>query len=206
MVYTRDLKSLAARLVGSSPTRGIFMKQFTDEQLVATYLQGEEVALAELLGRYLSPIFSFTRRQVGAEAADLTQEVFIRVWKNFRKFKQEKNFKVWLYTIAKNVCRDWWKQKKEIPFSTLETAEENLLENLPDPEPLPLEIFARAEAGAAARSALEKLPPAEREVLLLYYDGQFTLSEIAEILGESANTIKSRHRRALIKLREILLK
>jgi RNA polymerase sigma-70 factor (ECF subfamily) len=63
------------------------VKAYTDEQLIINYLKGDEEALEVLIKRYLKPIYSFTFRFIGSsqEAEDITQEVFVKVWRNFKK-------------------------------------------------------------------------------------------------------------------------
>lgn len=176
------------------------MKSYTDEQLVIDYLKGNTESLEILIKRYLKPIFSFTYRRVGnsQEAEDITQDVFVKVWRNLKKFDRNRSFKTWIFTIAKNTSIDWLKKKKAIPFSNFENEKgENSLINklayfiLPVKEPL-------------LGMAMEKLPSKYRTTLSLRYNDQFTFQEIAETLGESINTVKSKHRRGISLLRKLL--
>lgn len=176
------------------------MKTCADEQLVVNYLKGDEESLEILVKRYLKPIFSFTYQYVGnsQEAEDITQDVFIKIWRNLKKFDRNRSFKTWIFAIAKNTSIDWLKKKKAIPFSNFENEKgENLLINkladfiLPPKEPL-------------LETAIEKLPPKYRKTLSLRYNDQFTFREIAQTLGESINTVKSKHKRGISLLRKIL--
>jgi len=176
------------------------MQKQSDQQLIAAYFKGDEKSLETLIKRYLKPIFSFTYRYVGnyQEAEDITQDVFVKVWRNFKKFDQNKSFKTWIFTIAKNTSIDWLKKKKAVPFSNFENEKgENSLINkladfiLPPKEPL-------------LGMAMEKLPSKYRTTLSLRYNDQFTFREIAETLGESINTVKSKHRRGISLLRKLL--
>ncbi len=188
------------------------MQDHTDSQLITKYLAGDEESLEVLVKRYLKPIYSFVYRYIGSEqeAEDVTQEVFVKVWRNLKKFNQNKKFKTWIFSIAKNTSIDWLKKKKAIPFSNLENEEgENLLiETLADPSPLPNEneIFERVSIAETLNTAMNQLNPKYRMVLFLRYNDHFTFREIAESLGESLHTIKSRHRWALIQLRKLLPK
>lgn len=182
---------------------------YSDRQLVTNYLAGDEKSLEVLIKRYLKPIYSFVYRYVGngQEAEDITQEVFVKIWRNLKKFDQNKNFKTWIFSIAKNTSINWLRKKKAIPFSNFENEEgENMLaETLADPAPLPNEILEQAGIAKILNVAINKLNPKYRMVLFLYYNDHFTFREIAEILDEPINTIKSRHRRALILLKRLLL-
>jgi len=179
-----------------------------DENLVRRYLNGDEKSLETLIQRYLKPIYSFVYRFLGnrQDAEDVTQEVFIKVWRHLKKFKKNKSFRIWIFSIAKNTAIDYLKKKKIIPFSEFENefGENKLIETIPDPLLLANELLEKAEIREKINSALEKLSPSYRMVLFLYYNDRFNFREIAEIFGESINTIKSRHYRALLMLKKIL--
>ncbi|MFA6919366.1 MAG: sigma-70 family RNA polymerase sigma factor, partial [Patescibacteria group bacterium] len=95
------------------------MSEYLDEQLVQQYLSGDEKSLEVLIQKYLKPIYNFVYRYVGdmANAEDLTQEVFVKVWKNIKKFDRKKSFKTWIFCIAKNTAFDYLRKKKSIPLS-----------------------------------------------------------------------------------------
>jgi len=180
----------------------------SDQQLVSDYLSGDEKSLEVLFGRYLKPIYSFTYRYVGdgQDAEDVTQEAFVKVWRNLKKFDQQKSFKTWIFSIAKNTAIDFLKKKKATTFSEFENEEgENMItETLADPSPLPQELLEKAGVAQILNAAMEKLSPKYRMVLFLRYNDQFNFREIAESLGEPIHTITSRHRRALIQLKKLL--
>ncbi len=182
----------------------------SDQQLIADYFVGDEKSLEILIHRYLKPIYSFIYRHVGnGEAAeDITQEAFVQVWRNLKKFDRNKSFKTWIFHIAKNTSFDFLKKKKAIPFSEFENEEggNKLIETLVDPAPLPDDLFERAHVGKILHTAMSRLAPKYRMVLFLRYNDHFTFREIAEALGEPLHTIKSRHRRALIQLKKLLSK
>lgn len=184
------------------------MQNRSDEQLVADYLAGNEKAFEFLAQRYLRPIYSFIRRYTGESqnAENITQEVFVKAWRHIKRFNRNKSFKTWIFSIAKNTAIDFLKKKKTIPFSKFENEEgENLFaETLADPAPLPQEFLEKSAIAEKLASAMEKLSSKYRMVLFLRYNDHFNFREIAESLGESLNTVKSRHRRALIQLKKLL--
>jgi len=180
----------------------------SDQQLVADYLSGDEQSLKFLVERYLRPIYGFTYRFVNGaqDAEDVTQDIFVKVWRHIKQFDQEKSFKTWIFSIAKNAAIDFLKKKKTIPFSEFENedGENTIMENLVDSSPLPSELLERSDLKEMLAKAMEKLSPKYRMVLFLRYNDHFTFREIAESLGEPLHTVKSRHRRALIMLKKFL--
>lgn len=185
------------------------MAEKTDQELVYQYLKGDGQSLEILIKRYLKPLYNFVYYYINGanEAEDITQEAFIRAWKNLKKFDRQRSFKTWIFSIAKNAALDWLKKKKTIPFSDLDNKEreDGFIATLADPAPLPSELLERADLAQMLNSALEKLSPQYRQVLLLHYNDHFTLQEIAEVLDQPLNTVKSQHRRGLIALRKILV-
>ena len=182
------------------------MNNYSDEQLVEVYLKGEREALNILIKRYLTPIFNYALSFVkdADMAEDLTQEVFVKVWKKIKKFDNKYKFKSWLYVIAKNTCLDYLKKNKAINFSELNLVDDNLLfENLiKETSASPQAEFEIAQEDILLNDAVDKLPEKYRETVKLHFQGGYNFREIAEILKISIETVKSRNRRALIWLRK----
>ncbi|MFZ1719903.1 MAG: sigma-70 family RNA polymerase sigma factor [Candidatus Moraniibacteriota bacterium] len=182
--------------------------QSPDTNLILRHLSGDTKAFLLLMKSYLKPIyrfaFQFTHEQASAE--DIAQETFIKVWKNLRRFDTRRPFKTWIFTIAKNTAYDYLKKRKTLPFSSFENDEgENPLEAIDDENLLPSAILERKEITTMLTSALEKISPTNQTLLTLRYLEDFSLEEIAEILGEPYNTIKSRHLRALKRLKQEII-
>jgi RNA polymerase sigma-70 factor (ECF subfamily) len=180
--------------------------QNTDEELVKYFLAGNEKSFEALVKRYLKPLYNFIFQLTsdGSVAQDLTQEVFVKVWKNLEKFDQEKKFSTWIFAIAKNTTLDWLKKKKPLAFSAFENEEgENWLENVADENILSSnEIFKKMDNAKDAQAFLAALSPQLRMILTLHHQQGFSLSEISQILNSSPNTIKSKYRRTLLELRK----
>lgn len=184
------------------------MDQPTNEQLITQYLSGDQMALEILISKNLKLIYNFHLRQTNDPtiAEDLTQETFIKVWKNLKKFKVDKNFQVWLFTIAKNTLFDYFKKKKILVFSDWEDDDGNnqLADQLTDPAPLPEEIFFSKNLTAQLQQALTTLTASQRLAINLHHYDELTFAEISEVARVSENTAKSWYRRGLQKLRENL--
>ena len=181
--------------------------------LIEESLAGDGKAFEELLSPYLQPMYSFvlslTHDVLMAE--DVTQETCIKIWKHLTRFDSEKSFKTWIFAIAKNTAFDALKKKRDLPFSAFSQGEDDEVEEpwserIADESPLPDELLARADAAQFLERKLRMLPEGFRRILSLRYRDDFSLSEIAEILGEPYNTVKSRHGRALSGLRRVFEK
>ncbi len=177
-----------------------------EQKLIARSSRGDQNALGILFGRYLKPVHSFVYRYVGnaQDAEDVTQEAFVKVWRNLKRFDKEKSFKTWLFSIAKNTAIDFLKKKKALPFSAFEnnTGKNYLLEKLRSALALPSELFEQKERGEFMQKLLSSLSHAYSTVLSLRYNNDLTFREIAKELGEPLNTVKSHHHRALFELKK----
>ena len=174
-----------------------------DQELIEKYLKGDEKALEILISKYLKPIynfiFSYVQNQQDAE--DLTQETFLKMWRNLKKFKKEKNFENWLFTIAKNTCFDFLRKKRKNLILNAEN-----LEIVADLAPSLLEKMEKESLLEKLKKEIENLPFKMKEVINLHYNFNLNFREISEILGEPMNTVKSRHKRAISKLKRSILR
>ncbi len=184
------------------------MENNNDKILVEKYLEGDEKSLEILIQNYLGPIYRFACKYAGNEkdAEDITQDAFVKMWRNLKKFDQNRNFKTWIFSIAKNTAIDFLKKKKFLPFSRFDTEDgKNIItETFADTALLPQEIFEKQEIIRGLKSMIARLFPKYQTVLSLRYNDGLTFREIAETLDEPLHTVKSRHRRALIKLKKLL--
>jgi RNA polymerase sigma factor (sigma-70 family) len=184
------------------------MSDLSDQQLIVQYFKGDRPALEVLIGRYLQTVYSFAYSYVkdSADAEDVTQEVFVKVWKNLQQFDQARSFKNWLLTITKYTAIDWCRKKKLIPFSEFDdpAGVNQLLETLADPRPLASDLFDGQNLADRLATALGKLLPKYQLVFALRHNEQLTFQEIAAVSGESINTVKSRYHRAVQQLRQLL--
>ena len=182
-----------------------------DEALMRRYQAGDASAFAVLMRRHLGRLFNFIARHTSnrATAEDLSQEVFLRVVERAADFKHEARFTTWLYTIARNQCIDHLRKASLRKHPSLD-------DGGPGEDHVPLrERLANESAGSSGERVamdhevkdrilvgLAKLPEEQREVFLLRELGNLPFQEIALVTGVSENTVKSRMRYALERLRE----
>lgn len=176
------------------------MENLTNEQLVEKYLKGDKKSLEILIQQNLNAVYGFVYKYIGEQddAEDVTQEVFVKMWKKIKKYKPDYKFRTWLFTIAKNTSLDYLKKKRPESFSSLQ-ADNGLdfLENIEGGNESPLEIIKTEEKRNEIRQTLGNLPADQREAIKLRYEDGLKFREMADVLGEPANTVKTRHRRAL---------
>ena len=185
--------------------------------LIAELQAGSEEAFAWLIARYHKPIYSLLARMVHdrADAADLTQEVFVKVFRGMGGFHGESSLRTWIYRIALHEAsnqRRWWMRHKqqEIPIEQEMTescsgAPIKLKEMLVDPADSPYEMAMHQENRARVEAALLQVPEPFRTTLILRDIEGFVYEEVAEIQGVSLGTVKSRLVRGRALLRAILV-
>jgi len=186
----------------------------TDEMLMVRYQRGDREAFAELVRRYKTPIYNFIIRQLRhpGVSEDLTQDVFLRVVQNAADFKHEARFSTWLYTIARNLCIDHIRKQSHRRHPSLDRpagGDEDgrpLVESIADKHPRASveRTAASSEVAVQIVAAVEALPEDQREVFLLRQLANLPFKDIAQITGVGENTVKSRMRYALDRLKDAL--
>lgn len=171
----------------------------SDSQLISEYISGNEKSFEILVKRYLKPVYNavYGYAENQAEAEDIAQEVFVKIWKNIKKFNPEKSFKSWIFAIAKNTALDVLKKKKAVPFSVFDTVDGNsITDTVADKSPLASEIAEYNENEAIIAESVMKLPIKYQKIVSLRLK-DLTFRNIAGIMGESINTVKSKYLRAI---------
>src|ERR1700750_76575 len=186
--------------------------------LVADLKAGSEEAFGFLIAQYHQPLYSLIARRLtdSADAADITQEVFIKVFRNIRSFHGESSLKTWLYRIALNEARNkrrWWSRKKKQELtidSTIDSSDSGdegmtLAATLAATGGSPYDHAAQAELRQRVEGALRQIPEAFRTVVVLREIEGFAYEEIAEILDINIGTVKSKLTRGRSALRALLV-
>jgi RNA polymerase sigma-70 factor, ECF subfamily len=192
--------------------------QTEETALIEELRAGSEDAFAWLIARYHQPIYSLLARTVQnrADAADLTQEVFVKVFRGIGKFHGGSSLRTWIYRIALHEAsnqRRWWMRhrQQEVPIEQELTESESgspvlLKEMLVDPAASPLEMAEHEETRARVEAALRQVPEPFRSTLILRDIEGFVYEEVAEIQGVNLGTVKSRLVRGRACLRALLVK
>lgn len=186
-----------------------------DEGLMLRFQRGDHEAFSLLVRRHRTALFNFALRHLRSEALaeDVVQEAFARVVQNAGDFKHEARFSTWVYTIVRNLCIDQLRKHALRRHPSLdeprsrpsgERDARTLGEQTADVRASVERIAAGNELRDRITSAVEVLPEDQREVFLLRELSNLPFKEIAEITGTSENTVKSRMRYALERLRTCL--
>ncbi len=185
------------------------LTQEADEDLMVRYQQGEVRAFEVLLGRHRKSVFNFILRYVGDKetAEDLLQETFMRVIKGADAYKRQAKFTTWLYTIARNLCVDQTRRRKHRKHASLDApmaADDDsgtLLDVIPSSEMASDRKSVNKQLYQRLQGAIGALSEEQREVFLMREFLDMPFKQIADVVGVPENTVKSRMRYALEKLR-----
>ena len=186
-----------------SPTLHRMDVERSDEALMLDYAAGEAEAFEPLYSRHRGPLFRFILRQVRVQATaeELFQDVWQRVITARDRYRPEAKFSTWLYQIASNRLTDHWRAASHRPMASeddMARLEREADDDTPDHA---LSVF---EERRRLQVALEELPPDQREAVVLRLEQELSLEAIAEITGVGRETVKSRLRYAMDKLKSRL--
>ncbi|MBQ3077245.1 MAG: sigma-70 family RNA polymerase sigma factor [Clostridia bacterium] len=181
----------------------------TDAEVVAAVVAGDVEAFETLVHRYQRKIYNTVLRLSGdaTEAEDLTQEVFLKLYRSLASFRGDSSFSTFVYRVASNTAVDWLRKRGPQPLSLTDEYEdgESMEHALPDPAPPPEERLLREEQRRALSQAIASLPDHQRLVLVLREVDGLSYQQIAEVTGIGEGTVKSRINRARKNLRKKLL-
>jgi len=198
-------RSLPAPLSADPPAT------LSDEELLAAYAAGDARAFGELYERHERPVYRYFLRQgaTAATADDLLQETWLAVIRHAAQFEPRARFTTWLYTVARSKLVDHWRGREPaVPLADAandagaDADGDAWIAELPgaDADRPDVQALSRAQARAFV-DAVEALPPPQREAFLLQAEGGLTLEEIAAVTQAGHETVKSRLRYAMSKLR-----
>lgn len=173
-----------------------------DNLLIEQCLKGQQSSFSELIDEYKNLVFNLAYRMTNNldDAKDISQEVFIRVYKSLYNFNPNYKFSTWLYQVTLNFCRDRFRKGK-IPSVSLdaplnEDDQKNFSSLIPNNENNPEEIFIEAEQTNFINALISSLPPKYREVIVLRHLRDLSYDEMSKILNISIGSVKTRLFRA----------
>ena len=166
--------------------------------LLRASLDGETEAWGEIVSRYKDAVFGlclgFLRNR--ADAEDIAQDAFIRAYNNLRRYKIEKRFSTWIFTIASNLCRNRLRYRKNHPVAEMPDGISGGRD--------PASIVATEDRHARVQVCLNRLPYGYRAPLVLRFYNDLSYREIADILSVPEGTVKTRIHRGKTMLKELL--
>jgi RNA polymerase sigma-70 factor (ECF subfamily) len=178
-----------------------------NKTLVQGLRQRDPELLDRLIEQYQYRLFRYLLYITGNQdrAEDFFQETWIRVLERGHQYDGRFKFEAWLFTIARNLVIDWQRQKKAQSLDALSDPEEGKVFELVDEKAeSPLHLLLRRAEEDKVQASLEQLPAAYREVLLLRFQEEMQLDEIAKIQATPISTVKSRLYRGLDALKGLL--
>ena len=187
------------------------MDRDEERRIIAQVCAGDANAFEALVVAYQKQVYNLALRTVGNEedAADMTQEVFLRAYRALGTFRGESKFSVWLYRLTTNICIDFLRSRGRRPTVSLTAADED-----EEPQELdvaddrfdPVQSLERAELRRAVQRGLASLPEDYRRILMLRELSGLSYAEIGQVLRLEEGTVKSRLFRARKKLCDFLRK
>jgi RNA polymerase sigma-70 factor, ECF subfamily len=182
-----------------------------NEEFLTALQNGAEEAYEELLRRYQQPVYNLIFRLMAdpTDAADVVQEVFLKVFRNIGSFRGQSSLRTWIYRIGVNEAynhRRWFcrHRKQEVGLEDDDEGCRKYQDTLTDHGRSPFELAANRETHALVEEAMLKLNPVFRTAVVLRDIEDLSYEEIAEILQVSLGTVKSRILRGREALRKIL--
>lgn len=177
-----------------------------DNELIQLVLQGHTASYAELVDRYRNFVFTIVLRYINGreDAEEIAQDIFVKAYRSLADFKGASKFSTWLYTITTTTCLTFLRKKKldvhsldnEKVFAAADNIDGGMNAN-------GIEQKARI---AMVNEAIKLLSPDDAQVITLFYKGEQTLEEIAQIMNKETNAVKVQLHRARTRLKEKLTK
>jgi len=185
----------------NGPSRGQPISKKTDSELIKLYLKTQHSGYFSLLyKRYAGKIYSKCISLLKDEslAQDATQDIFTKIFLNLAKFSERSKFSTWVYSITYNYCIDFLRKKKKEKklFSDEIENPPDTVEEVPDTELLEMEV-------SRLKKVMEKIPSGDKAILLMKYQDEMSIKEIAGILDKSESAIKMKIKRAKHKAQKV---
>ena len=176
------------------------------DKLIKGLKAGDQEAWNMLINRYSKKVYNMALNFAGNsdDASDITQDIFLKVYSNIGKFKEDNNFTSWLLRLSKNYCIDFWRKNKYNRGNL--QLDENLHDDSSSKAETPEDSTIKQSDISYLRKKLLLLPPDLRTLVIMRDIQDYSYQEIAEHLNIPLGTTKSRINRARTKLAKIILK
>ena len=177
------------------------MEQLTDYELIQKCLAGQNEYFEELVTRYKRLVFSVVYNMINdkEEVSDISQEVFLRIYKALDRYNPDYKFSTWVVRIATNLCLDIYRKKK------VESMPIEEIEDFSDGMDTPESSYIQKERAERIRNAIQSLPEKYRTPIILFHQNGLSYEEITKVLGEPMTIVKNRLYRARLLLRKALM-
>lgn len=181
-----------------------------EKLVIARAKKGEMLAFEEIVTAYEKRVFVLALRSCGNEedARDISQEVFLKVYRSIQSFREESGLSTWIYKIATNICIDFSRKNSKHSKNTTNIDEDENVRQIQDLDTnnQPETAFENAVMRKEINDALAKLSSEHRNIIVLRDVSGLSYTEIATVIGASEGTVKSRISRARKNLQQILCK
>jgi RNA polymerase sigma-70 factor (ECF subfamily) len=182
-----------------------------DAELMLRLKDGEDLMLNELMTRWQQPLVAFIYRYIGhsADALDLAQETFVRVYQARFRYRARAKFASWLFAIAANLCRNYVRQRERgggPATQSLDVTSTNTAEWILSSDDSPDQAAIKSEFVSCVKEAIGKLPHDLKMVILLYEYENLSYEEISSVLRCSIKAVEMKLYRARKLLKELLLR
>jgi len=177
-----------------------------DIELIEAHMSGDPRAFEGLVDAYIDRLFSFAYRLSGdaSVAEDAVQDAFVKAWKGIDSFDVDRSFKSWIFSITRNATIDIMRKRRDVSFSSLDDGagdDSSFADDVADETPLPEMAFDEGVDGGVVKIVLSGMGERDRSIVLLHDVEGMTFEQISVLVDSPMNTVKSRYRRALLKLR-----
>ena len=176
-----------------------------DITIIKKILHGKQEDYAILVNKYQRYVFSIVLRYVNQReiAEEISQDVFVKAYKNLSSFKGESKFSTWLYTIVHTTCLSHLRKKKDASI-LIEEETMILLHDKKYHQPSSDIFYDNSARTKSINAAIGNLPESDAQIITLFYIAEQSVNEIAEITGMSMANVKVKLFRARMKLKEII--
>ncbi len=184
------------------------LQQFSDQDLVKRFIQGDQASIEVLINRHKNKVFTYIILIVKNQslAEDIFQDTFIKVIKSLKegKYKDNGKFVSWVIRIAHNLTIDHFRKEKQINTYSNEDYEADIFNSKKLSESTVEDLMVETQIIKEVRLLIDELPDDQKQVILLRHYGGLSFKEIADQTDVSINTALGRMRYALINLRKLI--